>query len=726
MSSNNLSSTLKIPARALGVTLRSAFGFDAFRPLQEEAVAAAVDGFDLLVVMPTGAGKSLCFQLPALMAPGVTLVVSPLIALMRDQVDALNNRPEFQAAGCASISSLQDASEQRGVMDKLRAGRLKLLYVAPERFRSPAFLDALKQITVSRFVVDEAHCISEWGHDFRPDYLSLYSVVETLGSPPITAVTATATRRVQEFIVQNLRMRDPVLLVGGFNRPNLHWAVVRVKNEAERLEKLTRALPKLVAGGGSGLIYCPTRKMCDEVAETASHALAPMGLRAGVYHAGLDGEVRTRMQSEWLAGTRPVLVATNAFGMGIDKANVRFVIHCGYPDSLESYYQEAGRAGRDGQRSRVVILTCFTDRRTREWFLDNDVLTVGDVQGAHRRLTAHGTELVTVSRSGWAQAHDGSEIKARRVLGELERAGLIERLNETPDEIVLRMMQPTFSSVLFGRIAQDLHKQRRERLRRLDEMTAYCKTSECRRRTILEYFGDHEEPQTDGFCCDNCDRPQSVKASSVRPELSRIAMPAHINGTDIYAVLEGLDALRPSVGKARLNQLLRGARSKDVERFAAEHHPLYGALALGSREQVNTFVDELIAQGFLHQGDEDDYFVCTVTEAGRAAWQERMELSIALPGARRSSVRRETSNVTVAPVEVDADDEVLYERLRSWRRLEASAQSLPPYCVFSDKTLREIARQQPQSEDDLRGVSGVGDSKLAKYGQGVLAVVRGS
>ena len=717
----------------LAQTLQDAFGFDQFRPLQEEAVRGAVAGRDVLVVMPTGAGKSLCFQLPALVAAGVTLVISPLIALMRDQVDALNRREVFEAAGCASLSSLQDAGEQRAVMDNLRGGRLKLLYVAPERFRSPSFLEALKRAQVSRFVVDEAHCISEWGHDFRPDYLSLRGVVDALGRPPITAVTATATRRVQESIVDNLGMEGPLTLVGGFNRPNLHWAVVRVKSESERLEKLAKALPRLVAGGGSGLIYVSTRKMCDEVAEVADDAMRALGLRAGVYHAGLDGEMRTRMQQEWLAGQRPVLVATNAFGMGIDKSDVRFVVHCGYPDSLESYYQEAGRAGRDGQKSRAVVLTCFTDRRTREWFLDNDVLTVGDVQAGHRRLIGQSPgEIVTISRYGWTQAHEGSDIKGRRVLGELERAGLVERLNETPEEITLRLVERKFSSVLFGRIARDLDKQRRERLRRLDEMSAYTKTDACRRRTILEYFGDHEEPQSQGFCCDNCDRPpaQSGRVQG-RPDLSRLPMPGCVDGTDFYSVLEGLDALRPSVGKARLNQLLRGASSRDVERYGAEGHPLFGALRHGSRDQVTAFLDALIAQGLLHQADEEDYFVCSVTQAGRDTWQGRLDVDIALPGARRvvsAGAGPRSGRHTSENAERDEDagemDEALFERLRSWRRLEARAQALSPAYIFTDKTLRALARQQPQSLNALRAVSGVGDAKLEKYGQAVLSVMQ--
>lgn len=326
--------------------LHDVFGFAEFRPLQEDAIRATLEGRDVLVVMPTGAGKSLCFQLPAAVSEGVTLVVSPLVALMRDQVEGLKSRTAFKQIGVASLNGLQSPDEQRYILEELRDGGIKLLYVAPERFRSAAFIEALSSTRIARFVVDEAHCISEWGHDFRPDYLSLSDVVEQIGRPPLLAVTATATLRVQDSIVNNLGMREPLKLVGGFNRPNLHYSAHRCKNETERQEKLSRALPKLVQMGGSGLIYVATRKQCDEVAQLCNRVLMAQGKRAASYHAGMDGNLRNQVQSAWLNNDISVIVATNAFGMGIDKPDVRFVVHYVYPESLESYYQEAGRAGK--------------------------------------------------------------------------------------------------------------------------------------------------------------------------------------------------------------------------------------------------------------------------------------------------------------------------------------------------------------------------------------------
>jgi len=372
--------------------LQEIFGFDRFRPLQEEAIREALTGRDVLMVMPTGAGKSLCFQLPAALEEGVTLVVSPLIALMRDQVIALVQRTRFRQLGCASLNSLQSPEEQREILSLLRTGCLKLLYVAPERFRSPGFQEIIRSVKVARFVVDEAHCISEWGHDFRPDYLSLKHTIEALGRPPLMAVTATATPRVRQSIITHLGLREPAVITGGFNRPNLHFAVHRCKSEPARQEKLAKALPKLAAMGGSGLIYVATRKQCDEVAMLANTVLRPSGVRAGAYHAGLDNVTRNEAQQQWLNGEMRIIVATNAFGMGIDKEDVRFVVHYVYPDSLESYYQEAGRAGRDGRRSRCVVLYNFADRRTREWFIENDILTADDIHQLHALLCKQGKE----------------------------------------------------------------------------------------------------------------------------------------------------------------------------------------------------------------------------------------------------------------------------------------------------------------------------------------------
>ncbi|HEX8552880.1 MAG TPA: ATP-dependent DNA helicase RecQ [Abditibacteriaceae bacterium] len=710
-------------ASDLHAALEKTFGFREFRPLQEDAIRTSLEGRDVLVVMPTGAGKSLCFQLPAILTDGLTLVISPLVALMRDQVEGLRARNGFRGLGAASLNSLQNSDEQREIMSGIENGNVRLLYVAPERFRQNGFLQMLQRRGVARFVVDEAHCISEWGHDFRPDYLQMRETIDALGRPPVIAVTATATLRVQESIKKNLGI-EPEVFVGGFNRPNLHYAVHKCKNDTERQNLLARALPKLAASG-SGLIYGSTRKQCEEVAAIASKALAPSGKKAAAYHAGLDASTRNALQSAWLSGEICLLAATNAFGMGIDKPDVRFVVHYAHPESLESYYQEAGRAGRDGKRSRCVILYHFADKRTREWFIDNDALEAADVQTAHAQivLAAKKEDVVHIPRIWWKTALDWSEVKSRLALSELERCGALQRLAETADETILRIVERKMPAAAFARIAADLQRQRDERLRRLDEMVGYCKTDRCRRQMTLGYFGDWEKPRTrrdDGklFCCDNCEKKEKAELSG-EPQIDRtpmqkserVSMPTRVEA-EIHSLLQGMDALWPQVGRGRLNKILRGANSKEVERFRRESCPLLGALAGASESAVNTFLDKLLDEGLLHQGDEDEYFVVRVTRAGREAWQGKIELGVSVPNSARTRSDLE-----------ETDDE-MFEALRDWRRTKAREENLPPYCVLGDKCLLEIARVKPQSEDELQSVSGIGPSKLEKYGAAILGITR--
>jgi ATP-dependent DNA helicase RecQ len=752
--------TREYSATELSQSLNEVFGFSQFRALQEQAVAAAARGDDLLVVMPTGAGKSLCYQLPAAIAEGTTLVVSPLVALMRDQVVALQERTAFAELGAAFLNSSQTAEEQRAVLQLLRVGQLKILYVAPERFRAPSFVDALKSIRLARFVVDEAHCISQWGHDFRPDYLTLKSAVEALGHPPLTAVTATATTRVQDSIIENLGMRNPQVFIGGFDRPNLHFSVVKCESDRDRAAKLMKALPKLAKRGGSGLIYVATRKQCEEVASLAAKVLAPLKIKSAPYHAGMEPEARNAIQSGWLDGEIHLLIATNAFGMGVDKPDVRYVIHWAYPESPEAYYQEAGRAGRDGRKSRVVILYHFADKRLREFFIDNDAISSEMISGA---LAAIGTRLQTapprdefnnenfnapgfngesfngesfngtpestdeniasIPKSWWRQALGWNEILARSVLGKLEHFGLIERISENPDTSVLRVLQRQIAPDLQRTIERHLQNERGERHARLNEMIAFCKSSQCRRRTLLEYFGDEHEATPREYCCDVCDAPEKFQ------QAEKAMMPAALDagstplpsggageGANIHTILQNMDALRPRVGKAKLEKLLRGAKSKDLEKFAADH-PLLGVLRGSTRDQVVKFLNDLLDENLLAQAGEEEYFVCYVTEDGRRAWQEQQEISVALPG-------RFTASQISQTLDNDEPGAELFEELRSWRRRRADEEHVPPYCVFGDKTLRAIAALRPLDEESLSQISGVGHKKIEKYGDDVLAIVQ--
>ena len=709
-------------------SLHEVFGFGEFRALQEEAIRSTLEGRDVLVVMPTGAGKSLCYQLPAALTEGVTIVVSPLVALMRDQVSALQERTTFARLGVASLNSLQHSSEQSAILEDVMQSRLRLLYVAPERFRSPQFLDALHRIRPARFVVDEAHCISEWGHDFRPDFLRLKEVVESLNSPPLMAVTATATRRVQESIARNLGMREPQILVGGFNRPNLHFSVKRCKSDNERENLLERALPKLGQMGGSGLIYAPTRKLCESFGALAARALAPQGKKVGIYHAGLEAHLRNSMQEGWLRGEIHTLVATNAFGMGIDKPDVRFVVHVCYPDSPESYYQEAGRAGRDNFKSRCVILTSGGDRRLREYFIENDALTAGDVKNAFLELARQAQDgNVQIARSWWKLNLDWNETKTRLALGELERRGLIERLGERGDLQMFALLQREFPAETFRLIAEDLKSQREERYRRLDEMMIYCRTAKCRRRLMLDYFGDVEKIEH-SFCCDNCDTPplQTLSAAQSRPaRRERVDFPTNFNPHNIHHILQGLDALWPHVGKTKLNQLLRGAASKGLEKFRTSACPLFGAFRGSSVATVDKFLDHLIEAALLHQADEEDFYVCSLTSAGREAWQLKSDLGIILPGQPRVPVAKSGVSPGASKVVSHSGDDKVFEKLKSWRRTQAFSENVPLYCVLPDRTLQEIAQMLPRDDIELRAITGIGDNKLRKYGAAILGVLKG-
>ncbi len=729
---------MNVPAQSeLHEQLERVFGYTEFRPHQEEAVRAALEGRDVLVVMPTGAGKSLTFQLPAAINEGTTIVISPLIALMRDQVYALLDRTSFKELGVAFLNSSQDSSEQSMVMSLLRGGKLKLLYVAPERLKSSGFVDVLRSIKVERLVVDEAHCISEWGHDFRPDYLAIGSVLDEIGRPPVMAVTATATTRVQESIAHNLAMSDPQIIVGGFNRPNLHFGVVRCKNELERSNKLYSALPKLLSRGGSGLIYVSTRKQCDLVGDLAAQALGEHGIKVGIYHAGMENSARSAVQNAWITGQIPLLVATNAFGMGVDKPDVRFVIHWGFPESPEAYYQEAGRAGRDGRRARATILACtVADRKLREFFIENDAVTGDDVCEAFIRLARQSKgEALRVPRPWWEGEFGWREPKPRVVLGRLERVGLIERMNESLDGTLLRTLESKLSAAKSREIQNGLERERVERFARLDQMSAYTKAKRCRRRILLDYFGDIEldnDEEAYPNCCDVCDarRNGSDLMEVVAPTLASGKVPTPSQVTDIYDLLQGLDALWPQVGKSRLTRILRGSRARDAERYAS--NPIFGVCASVQVNRLGDFLDELVGRGLVFQGDEEEFFVMRVTQRGREAWQGRAGIELELPGRARASSGSASSGLArsrraqTGDIEEDFSDEEdgpMFERLRNWRRERAEEERVPPYCVFSDKVLREIARQKPSDEDELAGINGVGLKKIEKYGALVLEVI---
>lgn len=478
--------------RRARAVLRDVFGFATFRPGQEAVIADVLAGRDTLVVMPTGGGKSICFQVPALaLDTGLTLVVSPLLALMKDQVDALR----AMGVAAAAVNSTQETAEQRSVLAACAEGRVRLLYVAPERFQSGSFMAALRAIPIARLAIDEAHCISQWGHDFRPSYRDLGAVRERLGSPPTVALTATADPLVRRDIIERLRLREPTVHVAGFDRPNLRFETLRVASLGEKAEAVAEELGSL--RGASAIVYCATRKRTEElVAE-----LQRRGIRCAAYHAGLPDSERRRIQEAFTRDTVRVIVATNAFGMGIDKPDVRLVIHHDLPDSLESYYQEAGRAGRDGEPARCLLLYSPRDRDLREYFID----------------LAHpaGERVLEIYRA--VAGAGGRRVHVRDLMREEDEPGFNAAVQALVESGLVAKQGWTLVATGSGgeeRIDTAMLEAHREHsFRKLDAMEAYATSRTCLRARILAYFG--EPPPAS---CGNCGPCLAGRGASREPE----------------------------------------------------------------------------------------------------------------------------------------------------------------------------------------------------------------
>jgi len=596
--------------------LKRVFGYDAFRGNQAEIIEHVVGGGDALVLMPTGGGKSLCYQIPALVRDGVGVVVSPLIALMQDQVDAL------RALGVRAgfLNSTQDAAERRAVETAFLAGELDLLYLAPERLRVESTPRLLDRGTIALFAIDEAHCVAQWGHDFRPDYLALSELHERWPSVPRIALTATATAATHAEIATRLNLAEAPgagarHFVASFDRPNIQYRIAP-KDEPRRqlLELLRTEHP-----GDAGIVYCLSRNSVEQTAEF----LVAQGITALPYHAGLDARVRAANQARFLREDGVVMVATIAFGMGIDKPDVRFVAHLDLPKSVEGYYQETGRAGRDGLPSTAWLAYGLADVVQQRKMIDD---SPGDL--AHRRR-------------------------------------------------------------------QSQH---------LDAMLALCETVACRRVQLLNYFGQQGEP------CGNCD------TCLIPPESWDGTVPAQ----KVLSTVFRLDReRRQKFGAGQIIDILRGKHTPKVEQFDHQSLTVFGVGADLSDGEWRGVIRQLMAQGLLSV--EGTYQTFVLTEASREVLRGERQVMMRRDPPKQARTRARSSAKSTAPrVELPAEAAPVFERLRAWRGAMAKEQGVPAYVIFHDATLRDIATRMPSSLDELGTISGVGENKLAKYGEGVL------
>ena len=567
--------------------LHELFGFESFRPGQREAVVAARDGRDVLVVMPTGSGKSLCYQLPALMRTDLTLVVSPLVSLMQDQVEALQR---VAPGRVALVNAQQDSTTNRLAVERAVAGSVRLLYVAPERFASPGFLARIRDARLGLFVVDEAHCVSQWGHDFRPDYFRLADAARWLGAEAIVASTATATPSVAQDIVARLGLRDPVHVSTGFDRPNLSFCVVPCANKEAVHRRIAAALAPPEAR--PAIVYTGTRAESDRLAERLGREL---GVEVLAYHAGLPRDVRAEAQRRFMEGSAPVVVATNAFGMGVDKADVRTVCHESVPSSIEAYYQEAGRAGRDGAPARCLLFATGRDKGLHVFFIERSAVEEGQLKAVARAIvrSAEGDPSRFNLHLNELARREGEDEGVRAIVGYMARAGVIQPAPSAPDRIVGRVIG-TWDRASLAVCRSAAEEGTRIRWRQYRAVWAWVEGGGCRREGILRHFGDAAAPAPTVPCCDVCD-PSLVPAPAPAPRQRSLGPALDLDG----AILEVVAAASPGVGRTRCVEVLRGGRSKAIEKHSYDGLAHYGAYRDLGAEEVLAAVDALLASGRL-------------------------------------------------------------------------------------------------------------------------------
>ncbi|MCG3148300.1 MAG: ATP-dependent RNA helicase SrmB [Verrucomicrobiae bacterium] len=687
--------------------LEQHFGFREFLEGQERVIENILDGQDTLVIMPTGGGKSLCYQFPALALEGITVVVSPLIALMKDQVDALTAK-EIPAT---FINSSLAQSEIDARIAGMQRGEYRLVYIAPERFKSDRFTKALAPLSIALFAVDEAHCISQWGHDFRPDYIRLKWALKELGQPQVIALTATATPEVRADIIEQLALgkfgrQEPQIFVTGFARHNLTLAVAHVKGKAAKLERIQ----DIIHQHKTGIVYCATRKNVEKVA-------AELGVKCIAYHGAMTPEQRNKAQTKFMNGDCDVAVATNAFGMGIDRADLRFVMHFDIPGSVEAYYQEAGRAGRDGEPAHCEILYNYADVRTQEFFIEGANPTRAIITSLYLsllNLCKRGP--LTMSIDDIAEQLPGVKngMAVGSALYQLERAGFIARDYESGNRTyTTRLVEPVKRLEDLPIDFDRLEAKRSRDLAKLHKMIAYADHHDCRHNFILDYFGD-TEASPHCTVCDNC----VTHTGKTAPRL-----PTEAETINIQKALSCVARVNGRFGRARIAQTLTGSRSKEVVDARLDQLSTYGLLSAEGSDYVWALLDSLIRAGCIAVGG-DRYPTLAITELGRQVMLKQTTIPLAMPAPKvgATSAPRPARKKTADKPAADYDAGV-FEALKKWRREKAAQQGIPAYLIFPDKTLQELARVLPEATADLLNVRGIGPAKAQRFGAETLAVI---
>ncbi len=653
---------------ALALELKRLFGFDSFRPGQEDVVRAAVEGRDTLALMPTGSGKSLTYQLAAMLRPSPTLVLSPLIALMKDQVDSL---PPEVAQTATFVNSSLTADETGARLAGFAAGHTRLLYAAPERLRSAGFVETLRRIGVGLVVIDEVHCVSMWGHDFRPDYLFIRRALDELGAPSVLGMTATATPSTAREIAGALGRELEVVRTSVF-RPNLRYDVQEVSGNEDRLRVLVERLGRMQSG--SAIVYARSRDSCERIART----LRGHGFRIEHYHAGLEPDERTRVQDDFVAGRIQGVVATTAFGMGIDKANVRFVCLVNYPDSLESYVQMVGRAGRDAAPSDTLLLASPADATAVRRFAVSDLPHPDDLRRVYRAVRDAGG---IVEPEMLARATSGDS-DPRVLVGMLEQAGIVRRGYDAGR--AMRIELPALDDGAGAALEGLLERYAAEAEARVERIVRFTESSRCRHLQVAEHFGE----TLDGPCnaCDVCDPPAGERNRAAAEPLP---------GDVARAIVSAAEGLAWPVGRRSLVAMLRGsvAAPKSTRRS-----PSYGILEAASEAEVKRWVKALEHAGALIEIETKE-------------------------GYRVLKAIADAPLPSLGPRAAGPADETVVERLRSWRQERSRADGVPAYLVLHDATLRELASTKPATIGELAAVKGFGPAKLERYGDDILGVV---